>query len=162
MKTRTYEYGLTLVEIMIVVAVIAILATMVIGVASRIDTQTKENGVESIFGLLDGALQEYREFTGGFPEQIERNFANAPAHSEYLYNELSRVPDSQRIMEKINDSLIENKYGAAGTPMGTSPEIYDPWGTALDYIYKPGDNFPQLVSAGPDRNFGNADDMSNR
>jgi prepilin-type N-terminal cleavage/methylation domain-containing protein len=158
MKTRKYEHGVTLVEILIVVSVIAILATMVVGLATRMDSQAKEKGVESIFVLLEGALQEYHEFTDGFPEQPERDSANAAAHSEYLYDELRSVSSSRNILEKINDSLLENKYGAAETP----PEIYDPWGTTLDYRYVLGDHFPVLLSAGPDRNFGTDDDMSNR
>ncbi len=158
MNTRENEHGVTLVEMLIVVAVIAILATMVIGVATRIDAQAKEKGVENIFLLLEGALQEYRNFTDGFPEQPESNFADAAAHSEFLYRELHLIPDSRTILEKIADSSIENKYGAAETP----PEIYDPWGTVLDYRYIPGNNFPVLISAGPDKIFATADDISSR
>ena len=158
MKTRHCKYGLSLVEMLIVVGIIAILATMVIGVASRIDTQAKEKGTESIFALLDSALQEYREFTGRFPEQLETDPANAATHSEYLYGELYSIPSARKILEKISDSAVENRYGAAGTPA----EIYDPWGTVLDYRYIAGDNFPLLVSAGPDKTFGTADDMSNK
>jgi hypothetical protein len=65
-------------------------------------------------------------------------------------------------LEKIDNSLIENKYGAAGAPIAASPEIYDPWGTALDYRYTPGENFPLMVSAGPDKKFGTADDINNK
>ena len=32
----------------------------------------------------------------------------------------------------------------------------------IDYIYVTGDNFPDLVSAGPDKIFGTADDISNK
>lgn len=161
MNTRKYKYGLSLIEILVVVTVIAILATMVIGVVSIIDTQSKEKGVRSIFVLLEGALQRYHEFTGSFPQQPEENKLNTPAHSETLYSELSSIPDSRDVLEKIGDSLlkIENKYGAVQTP----PELYDPWGTALDYKYdKSSDNFPELTSAGPDKKFGTADDITNK
>jgi len=158
MKNRNYKPGLTLVEMLIVVVVIALLATMVVGIAGRIDNQSKEKGVESIFALLEGALQEYHEYTSGFPEQGEKNFTNAVMHSEYLWRELYSIPDSRKMLEKISDSLIKNKFGAADTP----PEIYDPWATVLDYRYVPGDNFPELISAGPDRIFGTADDITNR
>ena len=158
MKNRKYKPGLTLVEMLIVVVVVAILATMVVGIAGRIDNQSKERGVESIFALLEGALQEYHEYTSGFPEQGEKNFTNAVMHSEYLWRELYSIPDSRKILEKISDSLIKNNFGAADTP----PEIYDPWATVLDYRYVPGENFPELVSAGPDRIFGTADDITNR
>jgi len=158
MKSYEYKHGVTLVEILVVVAIIALLASMVIGIAARIDNQSKERGLECTFALLECALQEYCEYTGKFPEQPEKNFTNALVHSEYLYKELHLIPESRKILEKIADSLLKNEYGAAETPA----EIYDPWGTVLDYRYVPGDNFPELVSAGPDKIFGTADDINNR
>ena len=158
MKTHKYKHGFTLVEMLIVVAVIALLATMVINVATRIDDQSRKRCLECTCALLECALQEYCAYTSGFPEQPEKDFTNAVVHSEYLCQELRRIPDSRKVLDKISNSLMENKYGAASTP----PEIYDPWGTALDYRYVSGDNFPELVSAGPDRIFGTADDISNR
>ena len=158
MKSYKYRHGVTLVEIMVVVSIIALLASMVIGIASRIDNQSKERCLESTFALLESALQEYHEYTGKFPEQPEKNFTNVLVHSEYLYNELSLIPESRKILGKIADSLLKNEYGAAET----LAEIYDPWGMALDYRYVPGDNFPELVSAGPDKIFGTADDIPNR
>jgi prepilin-type N-terminal cleavage/methylation domain-containing protein len=162
MSTSQNKYGFTLLEMLIVMTLIMILASMVIGVASHIDARAKKDGVKSTFVLLDSALQEYREFTDKFPEQLEQNYANAAAHSEYLYIELNSMPDSRSILDKINNSLIEDKYATAGTPVAANPEIYDPWGTALDYRYAPGENFPEIVSAGPDEKFGTADDISNK
>lgn len=149
---------MTLVEILVVVAIIAMLATIVIGIASRINDQSKEKGLESTFTVLESALQEYCEGTGKFPEQPEKNFANALMHSEYLYRELDLMPESRKILGRITESLVKNEYGTIDTP----PEIYDPWGIVIDYIYFAGDNFPELVSAGPDKNFGTADDISNK
>ncbi len=158
MKRYKYKHGVTLVEILVVVSIIALLASMVISIASRIDNQSKERGLECTCALLESALQEYYEYTSGFPEQPEKDFSNAAVHSEYLYKELGRIPDSRKVLDKISDSLMENKYGVADTP----PEIYDPWGTVLDYIYVAGDNFPELLSAGPDKIFGTTDDISNK
>jgi type II secretory pathway pseudopilin PulG len=145
---------------LIVVAVIALLATMVIGLASRIDNQSKEKLLESTFVLLEGALEEYREYQGAFPAQPVTDFTNVPAHSEDLYRELYSIPSSRKILEKISDSLIKHDFDSGIVP--PIPEIYDPWETVLDYRYVPGDNFPELVSAGLDKIFGNADDITNR
>jgi prepilin-type N-terminal cleavage/methylation domain-containing protein len=158
MNTRNPKYGLSLLEMLIVVGIIAILATMVISVASRIDNQAKEKGTESLLALLDSALQEYNEFSGRFPEQPETDSANAVVHSEFLYGELSSVPDVQEILKKLSNSAVENKHGTEQT----TAEIYDPWGTPLDYRYIVNDHFPLLVSAGPDKTFGTADDITNR
>jgi len=158
MKTRRYMQGLSLIEMLIVLGLIALLATMIIGVASRIDSQSKEKGVESVFVLLEAALEEYKEFQGDYPLQPVMDFTSAAAHSEYLYAELYSVPDSRKILVKISDSLIENKFGTADSPA----EIYDPWSTALEYRYAPGDNFPKFISAGPDAIFDNTDDINNR
>ena len=158
MKTHKYKHGLTLVEMLIVVGVIALLVTMVIGIASRIGNQSKERCLECTCALLELALQEYRECTGKFPEQPEKDFANAPLHSEYLCKELQLMPESRKVLEKLAGSLVKNIYGTADSPS----EIYDPWGTVLDYRYVPGDNFPELISAGPDKIFGTANDISSR
>jgi len=131
MKSYKYKHGVTLVEILVVVAIIALLASMVIGISARIDNQSKERCLESTFALLECALQEYCEYTGKL---------------------------SRKILEKIADSLLKNEFGTAETPL----EIYDPWGMVLDYRYVRGDNFPELVSAGPDKIFGTADDINNR
>jgi prepilin-type N-terminal cleavage/methylation domain-containing protein len=153
-----YKHGVTLVEILVVVGIIALLTTMVISIAGRIDNQSKERCLECTFALLQCALQEYHEYTGKFPEQPEKDFANVLVHSEYLYKELHSIPESRKILDTIADSVLKNEYGTAETPA----EIYDPWGMPLDYRYVPGDNFPELVSAGPDKMFGTADDISNR
>jgi len=158
MKSYKYKHGLTLVETLAVVAIIALLASILIGIAGRIDNQSKERCLKSTFALLECALQEYYGYTGKFPEQPEKNFTNALTHSEYLYNELALIPESRKILEKISDSFLKNEYGTVETPA----EIYDPWGMALDYRYVAGDNFPELISAGPDKIFGTADDINNR
>jgi len=158
MRTHEYKQGLTLIEMVIVVGIIAMLATMTIGLISRFDNQAKERGLTSTFSLLEDALQEYYEYTDGFPEQPEMDFTNAATHSEYLYQELYSIPDSRSILEKIKDSLIKNENGTTETP----PEIHDPWGTVFEYRYSPGDTFPVLVSAGPDKLFDTADDIRSR
>ena len=147
--------AVTLVEIIIVVAVVALLAAMVVVAARSIDNQAREKGAEGLFTVLGGALEEYYDFTGTFPPQAG---TNPSENSEALYFELRSIPDSRKLLEKINDSSIKNDYGPADSP----PEIYDPWGTALDYQYAVGDSFPKLISAGPDRVPGNADDITNR
>jgi len=163
MKNQKYKHGLSLIEILMAVIIIAILATMVITVASSVDNRSKEEATRAEFSLLETALQEYREFKGFFPEQPVKDSTDimvVAAHSEFLYGELYSIPDSQRILEKINASLIKHKFDTGLMP--PVPEIYDPWGIVIDYSYAPEDTFPELVSAGPDRIFGNGDDITSK
>ena len=152
MNTRRYKYGLSLVEMLIVIGVVALLATMVISVASRIDNQAKEKALDNTFALLEGALEEYKDFTGEFPVAMN---VDPNTNSEILYGLLNEISVSRKILEKISGSQIQNKYSAVGVSLDeSSPEIYDPWGTVLNYLYNPvTDNFPQLISAGPDERF---------
>lgn len=158
MKSRKNKLGVTLIEIVVVVGIIVLLVSTIIGISSRVDERTKEKSLKDIFSLLESALQEYQEYTGKFPEQQIRDFTNVPAHSEYLYKELNSIPTSRKILEKISPSLIKNKLGAADS----GPEIYDPWDTPFDYRYTTGNNFPELISAGPDRKFGTSDDITSK
>lgn len=162
MKSCKYKAGVTLIEMLIVVAIIALLTSILIAAAARIYNQSKEQLTKNTFALLDAALQEYHEFKGDFPPQSEESFANAAAHSEVLYDALYSIPGSRKILEKISDSLIKHKVDTGIKP--PIPEIYDPWNEkAIDYKYNPDiDTFPKLTSAGPDRQFGTPDDITNR
>ncbi len=62
MKSYRHKTGVTLVEILIVVAVIAILATMVVGIATRINNQSKEQLTKNTFALLNAALGQFRDY----------------------------------------------------------------------------------------------------
>ncbi|UCF44063.1 MAG: type II secretion system protein [Planctomycetota bacterium] len=62
MKIYGHKTGFTIVEMIIVVAVIAILTTMVIGIAARIDSQSKERLMGETFDLLDAALEAFADY----------------------------------------------------------------------------------------------------
>ena len=154
MRSYEYKHGLSLVEILVAVSVIAILTTIVIGIAARIDNQSKERSLKGTFALLESALQEYYEYWDAFPDPNQTPY---PSHSAALYGQLKSTPGLQKILDELNSSLIQNHPDAVDMP-----QINDPWGVALDYRYVLSDNFPRLVSAGPDKTLGNADDITNR
>jgi prepilin-type N-terminal cleavage/methylation domain-containing protein len=157
MKRSEHKMGVTLVEMLIVIAIVAILASLVIGMANQISNQARGKSLENTFAVLESALDEYREHRAYFPEQPDRLPANAVAHSEFLYAELGGIPGCRKLLEQIDGSLIEDRSSDG------QAEIYDPWSTVLDYVYESGsDSFPELISAGPDRNFDSPDDISSR
>lgn len=154
-----YKRGLTLVEILVVLAVIAALAAMIIKVTLRVENQSSENIVANAFSLLKSALREYYEYTDKFPLQPDQSPPSgmALAHIQSMYRELDAVPASREILKGIDTVLVQRHDKQPATT-----RLYDPWGTPLNYIYVPGDTFPELVSAGPDKTFGTADDISSK
>jgi prepilin-type N-terminal cleavage/methylation domain-containing protein len=154
MRSDKYKHGLSLVEILVTVSVIAILTAIVIGIATRIDNQSKERSLKGTFALLESALQEYHEYWDTFPDPNQSSY---PSHSAALYGQLKSTPGLQKILDELDGSSVRNHPEEVDMP-----QIHDPWGTVLDYRYVLGDNFPKLVSAGPDRVLGNADDITNR
>lgn len=62
MKSYENKTGLTLVEMLIVVAIIVILTTMVIGIAGRIDNQSKEQLTKSTIAILTAALRQFHDY----------------------------------------------------------------------------------------------------
>ncbi len=152
-----HHRGVTLVEILVVLGIIMVLSGIVITVTLRVDSQSKENALRNAFALVGSALREYYEFKGQFPPQPQRNSANALVHIEAMMQELRSVPAARQVLDKVSPSLIRGEGGPAD-----AQSLRDPWGTVLDYVYAPDNTFPELISAGPDRQFGTGDDISSK
>jgi prepilin-type N-terminal cleavage/methylation domain-containing protein len=207
MKRRQNKTGVTLVEILVVVAIIAILVTMVIGIAARIDTQGKERLTKNTIALLTAALGEFGDYGYRYSDPCDADFKfpldcnnfntsdlgtklggtiSGGTHdanysgSEAMYFFLSRVPESRQTLGKIDKSLITNK-GSNGADMTITIDtksypllrIIDPWRETLRYDYynekgsltekkESKKTFPVITSAGPDKEFGSADDIASR
>lgn len=157
MANSRHNSGVTLVEMLVVLGIILVLSGIVVTVTLRVDTQSKENALRNAFALVGSALREYYEAKGQFPPQAERNPANALAHVESMYQELRLVPAARQVLDKLSPGVVKNEGGIADLR-----SMSDPWGTVMDYVYVPDNTFPELISAGPDKQFGTGDDMSNK
>ena len=158
MKRLKRQYGLTLIELLIAVALVVILVSMTLMVTNKSYSDADAKAAEGTIALLDSALQEYHDYYNYFPVYAAITDPALTSDEErrcaYLYRELNSVPDSRKIIERISDSYIRRR--------GNFFIYIDSWGTVLDYIYSSDMNFPLIVSAGPDRNFGTADDITNK
>ncbi|UCG57857.1 MAG: type II secretion system protein [Phycisphaerales bacterium] len=67
MKSCKHKCGLTLVEMLVVVAIIALLATMVIDVAARLDSKAKERLAENTLAVLTAALEQFHDYGYSYP-----------------------------------------------------------------------------------------------
>jgi len=231
MVDSRYKHGLTLVEILVVVGIIAILVSMAIVVTRRVENQSQENMLANTFAILESALGQfydcgfrypspYEEFrfpldcdgfgfralqgtlaeaTGATPvlitnhdEEAETNPVKKIEYLEYsgcevMYFFLSQIPEARQALSGISAALVTNKnmYGrdiqivVGNRPAEPLLHVVDPWGKPLKYDYyydgrepdrsvrlrnwlKTRKTFPALVSAGPDKTFGTADDISSK
>jgi prepilin-type N-terminal cleavage/methylation domain-containing protein len=87
MKTLKQNRGFTLIEMVVVMAIIVILISMVLGVAKRIDDQGKIRLCRDTLAIIDNALEQFRDFgyeyRNGFSGQglafpLDCNNFNAP------------------------------------------------------------------------------------
>lgn len=62
MNSCRYKTGVTLVEILTVVAIIAILASIVVGIVSRIDNKAKEQLAENTIAIIANALEQFHDY----------------------------------------------------------------------------------------------------
>jgi prepilin-type N-terminal cleavage/methylation domain-containing protein len=145
MKRAKNKTAFSLMEMMIVIAIIAVLSGMLLGVATYIDTQSKQRSLKSTFAVLHGALQEYYNHWQAFPDPNKPNTPPFPSRSAALYAQLNATPATREILSQLSNKSLR-------TVAPDTLEFVDPWGTVLDYLYIPGDTFPTLVSAGPDKN----------
>ncbi len=173
MKIEIKKYGLTLLELLIVIALIAILVSMVLmaTMGSWADSNTRQT--KSTMALIEAAMDEYRNFNGDFPDPNQLLSVGFPAdqkgetcHSASLYYLLNSVPDSKKILERIPDSQLAPVVGSQNYPV-----FLDAWKNVINYQYitklelsnmlppKPKfPNYPLLTSAGPDKDFLKTDD----
>ena len=68
MESKQKKGGFSLVEMLIVLAVIVLLASLVIGLAGRIENQGKERLTKSTIALLVSALEQFRDFGYQYPD----------------------------------------------------------------------------------------------
>ncbi len=62
MNNNRYKNGVTLVEILTVVVIIAILASMVVGIATRLDNKAKEQLAQNTIGIIADALEQFADY----------------------------------------------------------------------------------------------------
>jgi prepilin-type N-terminal cleavage/methylation domain-containing protein len=163
MTRAPYKSGVTLVEMLVVLAIIAVLVTMVYKATSGLGNQSQKRRQRKAFVVLDSALHEYYEAKGRFP--VSKPVAADSGDSEWrrdnveiLYEELYAVPSARALLLKLAPKQLDPWQGA----QNAVHLIYDVWGTELSYEWIKDNAFPILISAGPDKLFFSVDDVSNR
>ncbi len=134
-----------------------------------------ETTLEAAFGLLPPANVLITDLSGSTAFNYKPEYSGC----EVLYFFLGKVPQSKKTLDKIDRSLVtdEDDYGNKMKVTIDGREylllrVIDPWGTTLHYDYYNEEvfpvtpyykrTFPVITSAGPDKTFGTADDISSK
>lgn len=154
--------GFTLLELLAVITIIAILASIVIGVGQRASTAGKTARTKAELAALSAALETYKRTYGDYPRILSDSLASDNGAGQALYAALNgqrgpqlgatNFPTQQRVLlEKSRFNLALPT--AADTAVNV---VLDPWGNPYRYVYNPGTSWKNssfvLVSAGPDGN----------
>jgi len=62
MNNNRYKNGVTLVEILTVVAIVGILASLVVGIATRLDNKAKEQLAGNTIAIITDALEQFADY----------------------------------------------------------------------------------------------------
>jgi len=138
MKLNTSQPGVTIIELLVAISIIAILAAGLFTVGKHVNTQAKEKLAKCTIETLVAALEEFHEYgynsysfppdCNGFTKQelaaelkkfvgtsgtpaISGQFDadKTYAGSSALYFCLNRIPPSKKVLDSIDTSLLSNK-----------------------------------------------------
>jgi prepilin-type N-terminal cleavage/methylation domain-containing protein len=107
MKSDANKTGLSLVEMLVVVAIIVILTTMVIGLAGRIDNQSKERLTKSTIAIITAALGQFQDYRYQY-----KNLA---------YADFDFPPDCNGFDVPLIQKTLENVLGLAAGSVLIAP-----------------------------------------
>jgi general secretion pathway protein G len=132
MRRRRHNRGFTLVEVLLVLAILVILGSLVTVSIVQVQKSSNVKAARSQIGMLSETVDIYRLELGTLPESLA---------------DLREQPASLRNPDKWRP-LLDKEIPA------------DPWGNDYQYeILDNGENF-RIYSYGPDRNEGGNDDIS--
>ncbi len=128
MKTHKLQVGLTLIDMVIAVAIIAVLASIVITSLARIDSKAKENLCEGTLETLNAALRQYRDY------KIEFRINPSSVTEREFYRSLKFPPDCNDFTVSIIQTEIENLLDL--TPVIIDPpDKHDPDESGIAVMY---------------------------
>lgn len=112
-KLQKNQKGFTLVEIMIVVAIIGLLAAIAIPNLLRARVNSNEAAARGALRTLSSALESYRGATGAFPDDLDTLTSTTPP---YIDSELGAGEKHGYTFEfTVGDS--NQAYALAATPL---------------------------------------------
>jgi prepilin-type N-terminal cleavage/methylation domain-containing protein len=117
--------GFTILELLMVIAIIAILAGLILSTAGYIQKKGASSRAETEIAALTVALENYKADNGDYPQGTNTNGVNPPSSNTFLLTSL--MPTSGKVYFEFNRSMTN-----------AASNVVDPFGENYGYQY-PGD-----------------------
>jgi len=173
--------GFTLVELLVVIALIGILATLVVSVGSAVRSKAAENETRAMLKVVQGAIDSFRDAQRNRPPgmivdwrdpgnaaylSVEAQQMNAAkANSWRLYEQLRMIQDAKTRIAALSDKFMPTEQierdpiNNPGTVL-MSTFFADSFGNPVNYQIAGGaGGTPVLVSSGGNGIWGDGDDV---
>ncbi len=135
-RIRGPRGGFTLMEVLLVLAILVVLGSLAVGVFSNVQASANRKAAQVQVEAIDQASERYRAVVGEYPTTVD---------------DLNQMPSH----------LTATKW--AGPHIEDIP--LDPWGNSYEFSYPGQHNAhldkPDVWSWGPDRQSGTEDDIGN-
>lgn len=145
-SARPGAYAFTLIELLTVIAIIAVLASIVIGVGRHASQTGKIARTKAELAALSTALEAYKRQYGDYPRTN-----NAALMLQSLVGKLGPKGETVQGRVLLDVALFTTK-DAVDPVQNSAAELVDPWDHAYAYYYfsTTGQRGYVLYSAGPD------------
>ncbi|MDD5459626.1 MAG: type II secretion system protein [Phycisphaerae bacterium] len=127
MRNFARKPGFTLVEMLIVIAILVILVVLTIGVAKRVEDQGKERLTKATLGIIDAALEQFEDFNYQYKfnaKGVTYPYPNPDPDVEHSFamkfpldcNEFEFEPAIRVAIEAAFDGDVVNPSGLVADP----------------------------------------------
>ena len=136
MKPGSLKSGFTLIEMLMVVAIIAILVSMVVGITKRVDDQRKERLCRSTIDLIGNALEQFREFGYEYKDSYYDGLVFPLDCNDYDLTSTSPFPcSSANLQDTLHNALYSTNPPTVIIDDGAGGAQHDPRFSGSEALY---------------------------
>lgn len=146
--TRKQAAGFSLIELLVVVAIIAVLAGLILQTAGFVQNKAARSRAEAEVAALSAALESYKADYGDYPLSSTAGYANS---ATLLFNALTLSSTNLNPLGKVYFDAPASILLNSKAPLSPTNQLIDPFGQPYNYTYpgnanRSGTNFFDLWS----------------
>jgi prepilin-type N-terminal cleavage/methylation domain-containing protein len=129
MKSGSKNSGFSLIEMVVVVAIIAILISMVFGIATRVQEQGKIRLCKDTLALVDNALEQFRDFGYEYKNEFSGRGLDFPLDCNNYG--LTSIP----LYPNLQDTIANALYSFPQPTITITASVHDPCFSGSEALY---------------------------